>query len=507
MRRAFAGEVRQEDDAPRARRASDAASSRSVSVDSTPPSDVRRGTSRTPRPVAAIAPPMLYRPGSGAIVDERSGNAERAVPVHAEPAGRPADVDRIAGLGHARAVEARPRVDDAGHDRDAGPRPSCVRGVAGQVADDLAGSNVLGGTRSARDARGVEGGRDRERLAVAEARRRPRRSCGARGSPTSRDTSGSPPPRLARCRSTQSAAGSPARAQPSSPVARDSSSTARRPSAMSCQMIAGRVGRPAASTATSVGPWPSTAIARTSARSARGDTRDRGRRARPTRRPDPVRRGRWRHRCPSRYPARANPRRRPSRRHETDLDLGRPEVDAEDRGFADRPGSRRRLRVGRARRRPRRCGVRHEDRDRPGPQGAEDRPNLRRAARRRRSGPGHDRAARASNAIVRPRRSPSTNRPPDMSNGAMSSSPTASARIQSPDRHDPERRGTPGRPADPERGDVESVPEVEDPADAVVGVERPSSSPGRRRDPARAVPAARRRSRRRRAGTARGRVR
>jgi len=79
----------------------------------------------------------------------------------------------------------------------------------------------------------------------------------SRGTSTSRPTAGS-------FRSTQSAAGSPASDQPARPVAA-ASSAASAVERESCQMIAGRVDRPVASTATSVGPWPSTATAMTSA--------------------------------------------------------------------------------------------------------------------------------------------------------------------------------------------------------------------------------------------------
>ena len=54
----------------------------------------------------------------------------------------------------------------------------------------------------------------------------------------------------------------------------------------------------------------------------------------------------------------------------------------------------------------------------------------------------------------------------------MSTSPTASAFVEPAARRLAERRGAPRRPADPEDGDVEPVPEVEDPAHAGVGDER-----------------------------------
>ena len=97
---------------------------------------------------------------------------------------------------------------------------------------------------------------------------------GATASPVSRNASHSQVERYQRvasaaarsCRSTQSAAGRPASAQPRTPVA-SASSSASAMERVSIQVIAGRVASPRPSTATSVGPCPSTPIATTSATS------------------------------------------------------------------------------------------------------------------------------------------------------------------------------------------------------------------------------------------------
>jgi hypothetical protein len=73
-------------------------------------------------------------------------------------------------------------------------------------------------------------------------------------------------------RSSQSAAGRPARLQPRSPVAA-ASSAASAVDRVSCQMIAGCVARPDSSSGTNVGPWPSIPIAQTSPASSRTSSR------------------------------------------------------------------------------------------------------------------------------------------------------------------------------------------------------------------------------------------
>ena len=125
-----------------------------------------------------------------------------------------------------------------------------------------AGGTFAAGTPAPSSTAAAGNGWPSTRLVAARpVSRSPRKSHVARYQHVAAATAGS-------FRSTQSAAGSPASDQPARPVAA-ASSAASAVARESCQMIAGRVGRPAASTATSVGPWPSTATAMTSA--AAGD--------------------------------------------------------------------------------------------------------------------------------------------------------------------------------------------------------------------------------------------
>ena len=152
----------------------------------------RRSTMEPPRtslanqssaaPVAAIAPPTEYRPGSGAGVVNPPATSIGRIGVDAESAGGAADVDRVARLEHPRAVEARERVDEAGDDRGAVAQPEVARGLGGEAAEGRAGARLR------RDAIDVKAGRAPARRA---ARRRPPGTSVVAARPLSRSASAS----------------------------------------------------------------------------------------------------------------------------------------------------------------------------------------------------------------------------------------------------------------------------------------------------------------------------
>ena len=198
---------------------------------------------------------------------EPAGDVERPVPVDAETARRAARVVGVARLEQAGAEVAREGVHGPADDGDArvagrAPRPRRRRDRR----------------RPARSRRAVAAGRparrrprrapDPGRAGPGRAARRRPRSAGTRATPRSRGTSRSRPPTAGSWRSTQSAAGRPAE-RPAPDAGRRARARRPRPSArVSRKVIAGRVASPRASTAASVGPWPSTPIATTSARSS-----------------------------------------------------------------------------------------------------------------------------------------------------------------------------------------------------------------------------------------------
>ena len=198
---------------------------------------------------------------------ERARDLDRPVPVDAEAAGRAARVVGVAGLEQAGPEVAREGVDRAR--RRPGRRPA---GRARRPRSPVSSPTTVARRRRA-VAAGRRGRRRRRRRAgsghelVRDQRARPRpRSAGRRATPRSTGTSGSrrrPRARGARPRARPAARRAPSRGRRSRRPARPPRRVAR----VSSNVIAGRVASPRASTATSVGPWPSTPIATTSPRS------------------------------------------------------------------------------------------------------------------------------------------------------------------------------------------------------------------------------------------------
>ena len=196
------------------------------------------------------------------------------------------------GVRHARAVEARERVVAARDDRDARRQPQ-VRGGPGQrlptgVAHSTTRPNRAGSPPPAamHGVRRVAGHRRHgpDRLARRGA---PRASPRAAGTPRSgRGRSGS-------CSASQRSWGSGPSCHDGTPR-RVSSSAVIATARVSSHVMAGRSGVPSAPTQTVVGPWPTTEMARTRGRRARGAQRlrDRLRGSRPTSRPGPAPRAR-----------------------------------------------------------------------------------------------------------------------------------------------------------------------------------------------------------------------
>ena len=423
--------------------------------------------------------PDAEQPGQRRRRHERAGDLDRPVPVHAEPAGRAARIVGVARLEQPGAEVARERVDRAADDRDAGGAGRARRRRSSvSRADDLAARR--------RPAAG-----DRDGTPAAATRPRPGRpdpgTSGAPATPVSRKREPLPGREVpARARRRRRARGARPRARPAGhrapsrgcPVAAASELGLLARRGVSRNVIAGRVASPRASTATSVGPWPSTPIATTSAWLGRAQRPDRADDRRP---PGPrILLG----------PARAADRRRGRSRRgasaseaaverdEPGLDLGRAEVDAEDgrRAGAHRARSAVAVEplassattasavatsVTSVRTSPARSAPRI---------GAD----LGLARTPRRSRPGRVASRRASNAMTRSRRAGQTNRP-SRSNGAIEDlADRAAARRARRWTSSPTERGAPRRPADPEQRDVEPIPQVDrSPADAGVRDERP----------------------------------
>ena len=486
-RRALAGEVRQEDDAVGAGRRR-AGLLDQAPPSSTPPPRTSLRNQSSARPVAAIAPPTRVQARAAA----RSSRTSRARPA-AGPSRRRTRRPRRRGpsrrpaRGHAARRGSSPR-------RRRCPAttgmPARARGASaasgGQLADDRAGANRR---------RDLRGGHARP----MRARPRPGTAGPRRGS--------SPPGRSAAARATshvaryQRVAAATAGSLPLEPERgrqpgerpalearrRGELRLPRRSTRVSCQMIAGRVGaarrrRPRRAS----GRGRRSPIATTSPTSSRGRARGP---------PGAIAPHHASGSCSARpvagsasvRVARPGEAEQPAvERDEAGLDLGRAEVDREDRRLARVIATPVRARGPR---RPARAtasavgDVGHERRQHPAAQRAEDRPDLRRRRRRRRSGPGSRSRSRASNAIVRSRerRRRRTGRRGRTARRAPRR-PRRPARARRR-RRGAERRRAPGRPADPEGRDLEAVPEVERSGARRRGRRASASSPGRRRGP------------------------
>ena len=232
------------------------ASSISASVDRRAAEDVGRNQSSA-RPVAAIAPPTRVQPGQRRDRRERARHAERPVPVDAEPAGRAAGVHRVARSASSPRRGSSPTRRRSRRRPGSRPRPSAAAASApSSPTTDPGRDRRRDLRRRARRPRRASphrgNGWPSTRLVAA------RRSAAARRRPRSRGTSASPPrppARGARARAPRAARPAP------SPGARRGRELG---------LLGGRAGvlpddrrvgsaRPSASTATSVGPWPSIA--------------------------------------------------------------------------------------------------------------------------------------------------------------------------------------------------------------------------------------------------------
>ena len=260
-RRALAGEIRQEDEAVGAGRRARSLGEQGVGRD-------RAAEDRVAVPVERPARGGHRRadaepPGQRRRRHERARRRRAAGPSRRRTR-RPTRPGSYASPGSRSPAPmvARERVDRPPDDRDAGAQAERVGGGGGQPADDLAHRR-----QRRQPVERQPGGRDEPPI-----RRRPRRarvtwprprSGAAPATPRSRGTSGSRRRRRARA-ARPTARPAVRRATSRGPRSRR---RARRPpptARVSRKVIAGRVASPRASTATRVGPWPSTPIATTS---------------------------------------------------------------------------------------------------------------------------------------------------------------------------------------------------------------------------------------------------
>ena len=451
--------------------------------------------------MAAIAAPTLYRPASGAGVTNPPGTLERPIPVDPEPARRAARIVGVAGFEEAGAEVARERVHGPADDRDPGFQPERIGRGLGQAADDA----------PHRGARREPVGRDarrRDRSRIGHELVRDERGGGDAGETEREPLPGREVPARRRrdagsWRSTQSAAGRPPSAQPRTPVA-SASSSASAVARVSRNVIAGRVASPRASTATSVGPCPSTPIATTSARSAARSARTALTTA-DHQAPGSCSAQPW----PPDVEAVAAPRQRQQpavEADETRLDLGRPEIEPEDGRF---PGGHARTSVGRCERRLVEGDdgfgggdVGDERPDDARPQRAEDRPDLALARRDpdRHREPAETSRIERDDALAQGRADEPAveveRGDEDLADGVRRLEVALAWRRRA-------ARDAPGRAADPEQRDVEPIPQVDDGPNARRARRAPVAWPRRRRAPAPSGRAPGRRARRRPAGTAR----